>query len=461
MSDNHHSRREQRSGNPFWTALLRGVLLPAGDRLFGQRMMQRLKFLESAQWWEAERIRDYREQLLSSLVQTAYSEVPFYRQLWDEAKVDVNSIRSVDDLQRLPIVTKDLLRQQDASRISRATGQRTYRTCTSGSTGTPFCIQEDARTAGWYRASFMLSLEWAGWTIGERHLQTGMTLKRSQGRWLKDLLLRCHYVSAYDLRDEKLDAALEQIERYRIQHLWGYPGSLYYLARRARELGWNQPLKSAVTWGDMLYPPHRKLIESTFQTRVFDTYGCAEGLQIAAQCGCSSGYHIHELDVIVEYLDDNGQPVQAGEPGNVVITRLHPGPTPLIRYFVGDIAVSAKGQVCGCKRNLELLASVQGRNADVVLTPSGNRLIVHFFTGILEHFIEIRAFQVVQENIDSMLIRVVPQASYSEETTVRVVKALQQHGADDIDIRVELAETLPLSPTGKHRFIISQLEKQL
>ena len=148
----------------------------------------------------------------------------------------------------------------------------------------------------------------------------------------------------------------------------------------------------------MLFPRYRTKIEEAFETTVFDTYGCSEGFHIAAQCGLEDHYHIQDLDVIVEFLDDDDQPVPPGIPGHVVVTRLHPGPMPFIRYKVGDIAEYKMGK-CSCGRNFSLLKSIQGRNTDVVLTPGGNRLIVHFFTGILEHFPEIDSFQVVQDDI--------------------------------------------------------------
>ena len=105
---------------------------------------------------------------------------------------------------------------------------------------------------------FMLALRWAGWQIGERHMQTGMTLDRSWDRRLKDSILRCDYVSAYELDDDHLDAALDVLDTKKIEHLWGYPGSLYFLAKRALQRGWNRPLRSLVTWGDNLFKHYRE-----------------------------------------------------------------------------------------------------------------------------------------------------------------------------------------------------------
>ena len=340
-----------------------------------------------------------------------------------------------------------MLRAAYPDRVTRPTGRRTYEAGSSGSTGANFYVREDAPTAGRYRAAFLLALEWAGWRIGDAHVQTGMTLRRSRDRRLKDRLLRCHYVSAFDLSDASLDATLDLIERRRIFHLWGYPGSLYFLAARAIRRGWNLPLRSLVTWGDNLYPHYRGTIEAAFGTRVFDTYGCGEGIQIAAQCGHASNYHIFTTETIVEFVD-----------GSLIVTRLWPGPMPLIRYRIGDLGAAGGTAPCPCGRGFDLLAGIEGRDTDVVVTPAGNRLIVHFFTGILEHFHEIACFQVVQSERDSILLRLVPAegCAVTPELEAEIVRRFEARGMREMKVHFEITDEIPVAPSGKRRFVIAE-----
>jgi phenylacetate-CoA ligase len=113
-----------------------------------------------------------------------------------------------------------------------------------------------------------------------------------------------------------------------------------------------------------------------------------------------------------------------------------------------------------CGRGFELLESIEGRATDVVMTPSGNRLIVHFFTGILELFDEIDSFQVVQDEISSLTLRVKPGRDYSPSAIQRAVAMLQERGASDLDIRVELVDEIPLSAGGKCRFVVSTVGRE-
>lgn len=440
------------------STLLRNILLPIGDQIFGQRMTSRIKFLEEAQWWEKDRIERFQREQLEKLITLAYHEVSFYKEMFDNASVSTKEVKEPQDLLKLPSITKDMLRKNYPARTTRTTGQKTYAASTSGATGKNFYVSEDAETAGWYRATFMLALEWAGWKIGEPHFQTGMTLQRSLDRNVKDLILGCHYFSAYTLDDKHLEMMLEVIERQKIKYIFGYPGSLYYLAKYARKNGWNWPIKSAVTWGDMLFPHYRKEIEEAFQTKVYDTYGCGEGMQIAAQCEYGN-YHIHAFDVILEILDDEGKPVKEGETGNIIVTRLHAGPMPLIRYSIGDLGIRGDGSICPCGRNLPLLKSIQGRNTDVVITPAGNRLIVHFFTGVLEHFNVIDSFQIIQNDPDSIDLLIVPKETISEDLCAVIVRALKEKGANDLEIRIKLVDQIPLTSAGKNRIVINNIGK--
>ena len=124
-------------------------------------------------------------------------------------------------------------------------------------------------------------------------------------------------------------------------------------------VGGTSPLRGVVTWGDTLHPHYREAIERAFLRAVLDTYGIGEGMQIASQCERRSLYHIHTLDVVVECVDGEGRPLPPGEPGQLLVTRLHPGPMPLIRYRVGDLGVMSERH-CPCGRGFLVWKSILG-----------------------------------------------------------------------------------------------------
>lgn len=439
------------------TALLEAVVLPLGDRILRQKMMRRLRFLREAQWWDRGKLCDYRDRLLRRVVQVAYSETPFYRRLWDAAGVDVESIRTAADLERLPIVDKPMLREAYPQQITRKTSSSAYEVQTSGSSGEPFRLLEDAETAGWYRATLLQQLRWAGWRPGERHLQIGMNPVRDLPRRVKDAVLGCHYMAASRLSDSDLDAALRTIERKQIDHVWGYPTAITMLAERALETENGRPLRSVVTWGDSLASRCRDVVAEAFQTRVLDTYGCCEGMHIAAQCGCRDLYHIHMLDVVAELLDDRLRPVADGEAGHFIVTRLHAGAMPLIRYRIGDLGMACS-KPCPCGRQTEMVQQIIGRDADAITTPDGNRLVVNFFTTAMKRFDEIDAFQIVQTDPSSLTIRVTVRNRLHRTTPQRVVDWLRTTEAGGMRLQVVVVPEIPLTRGGKRRLVVNHCE---
>jgi len=438
--------------------LCKEVLLPLGDFLSRQRVMEAYRFYSESQWWDRGRLLDYQNHKLKETVQIAYHEVPFYRQLYDNMRVKITEIKSVNDLALLPVVTKDMLRPVYPKGCTRATEWPWQECFTSGSSGQPFAVRLDKLSLSHARALMLLRANFCGWDIGMPFLQTGMTLKRGLVKGLKDIALRTHYASAFDLSDRVLDKYLWLIEKKKLKYLMGYPGSLYYLALRAAQTGFNLKMEGIVSWGDNLYAHYRKAMETQFGCKITDTYGCGEGIQVAAQCRVGGGgYHIFMPHVAVEVVDNEGHPVLAGESGNILLTRLDAGAMPLIRYKVGDIGKKHVLDSCSCGRGLEMLAQIEGRDTDVIITPNGNRLIVHFFTGIFEYFPSIDTFRITQERPESICVEIVPRPDFKPEHWDHIKKEILEKGDPDLKIDMVLLRDIPQESCNKRKFVVSRL----
>jgi phenylacetate-CoA ligase len=442
----------------FYNHFLGKLLLPVGDILTKNRVMYYYKLYSDLQWHSREQLKVYQNNQFIETLKTTYNEVPFYRELYDSNGIPIEKIKGTNDLPQLPVVTKDALRRSYPAKCTRDTKWPWREYCSSGSTGRPFAVRVDNETMSMARALMFLRANYSGWNIGDPFLQTGMTLERGVIKKFKDRMLRVEYSSAFDMSDQVLDIYLDLIDRKNLDYIMGYAGSLNCIAARASEVNFNRPLKGIVSWGDNLYDHYRRKIESAFKCRVTDTYGCGEGIQIAAQCGRDDGaYHIFTPHVVVEVVDEDGNSVAPGEVGNILLTRLHPGAMPLIRYRVGDIGVKSPDEACPCGRGLELLASVDGRDTDIILTPNGNRLIVHFFTGIFEYYQSINTFKVIQEKSGEIIVELVPNADFREEHWTALKNEILEKGDPDLNIHLKLVNEIPLEKSNKRRFVISRL----
>jgi phenylacetate-CoA ligase len=433
-------------------------ILPFADAATSYRVSKLYKFYKDSQWWDRERLQQYQDNNMSQTVKIAYKEVPFYQNLYDKYKINIDNINNVTGLSLLPIVTKDMLREAYPEKCTRKTNWPFCESCTSGSSGKPFAVRVDNLSMSHARALMFLRANYSGWKIGEPFLQTGMTLNRGILKKFKDILMNVHYVSAFDLSDHGLDNYLQLIDKHNLKYVMGYAGSLYCLAMRASEVGFNMKLKGAVSWGDNLYEHYRNAIETTFNCNVTDTYGCGEGIQVAAQCGMNHGaYHIFMPHVAVEIVDDEGHPVAPGESGNILLTRLDPGAMPLIRYKVGDVGRKSPDESCPCGRGLEMLTKIEGRDTDVVITPNGNRLIVHFFTGIIEYYQTVDTFKVIQEKAGEIIIEIVPRQDFKEEHWEAIKREILEKGDSDLEIKLKLVADIPMEKSNKRRFVVSKI----
>lgn len=438
----------------FWSTKF---LMQLSDIVTRQNVMKYYQFMDKAQWWPRERLTEYQNNKLFETISVAYNETNFYRDLFESQGLTPNDIKKTEDLKKIPVVTKDMLRKAYPKKCTRNSGYKWQESFTSGSTGSPFVVRVDSHSMSISRALMLFRANFSGWGIGESFLQTGMTLDRGIIKNIKDFLLRVSYVSAFDLSDRTLDKYLELIDSKNHKYIMGYASSLYCLARRADEVGFNKPLYGVVSWGDNMFNHYREIIERQFKTRVTDTYGCGEGIQVAAQCGHNNGaYHIFMPHVFVEFIE-NGQPVSEGELGEIILTRLDPGAMPLIRYQIGDIGRGCSDESCSCGRGLKMLTKIEGRNSDIVRTPNGNKLIVHFFTGIFEYVTSINSFQVVQNTIDQILIKIVPMYNFSDKDWEYIKNEIHMKGDKELKIHLEIVNDIPLEKSNKRRFVISNI----
>ena len=167
--------------------------------------------------------------------------------------------------------------------------------------------------------------------------------------------------------------------------------------------------------------------------------------------------YIMTPNVFLEIVDDFGNPVKDGVLGHVIVTNLNGFGTPLIRYRIGDLAIKLpKDQYPGDRKlQLPLLQKVIGRDTDIIKTPKGKILVVHSFTGFFEHRREIAQFQVIQNELESLIVRIVPLESLDDVKLNNLRLGLQEIIDEDLNITFEIVSSILPSPSGKPQIVIN------
>ncbi|WP_438006294.1 phenylacetate--CoA ligase family protein [Sorangium sp. So ce321] len=446
--------------------LFRNILFPLYEtRLRGRDTLRALDELERSQWRSEGEIRDLAFRRMLAALHFAEQNVPFYRARFAEHGVRVASVKSPEDLLRLPVLTRADLRAHAPELLAESFVGRLYSSGTGGSTGEPVQFRFDHRTYERRVAAAMRSDGWAGGRLGDRELhfwgaQFGETLAHKAKRSVHEAILRKKMISAFDLSDQRLAALLDEIARYRPQLIVGYTSALYQAARHALSGGRALPApRGVVTSAERLFAHQREAIERAFGAPVFDRYGCRELMLIAAECERHAGKHINMEGVYVELLRD-GRHAPPGEAGEVVVTDLICRSMPLIRYKNQDVAVAA-GAPCACGRGLPMLASVEGRVLDLLVGPDGQLLAGELFPHLIKDQPTIARYQVYQDRRRAITVRLVPGKGFQPETARLIERTVRQHLGERAEVSVQLVDDIPLTSSGKHRVTLSEVPVQL
>jgi phenylacetate-CoA ligase len=224
---------------------------------------------------------------------------------------------------------------------------------------------------------------------------------------------------------------------------------------RKESIGLHSP-KALVSSGEKLYPHQREMIEEVFSAPVYDRYGSREFADVACECSKREGLHIMNDLYVVEVIHESGRPAEDGEAGELVVTDLSNHYMPFIRYRTGDLAVPS-GRSCSCGRGMPMLERIDGRTFDVIKTPSGKSVGGFFWTHLSRSVPGIRSFQVEQNEIGKVIFRIVPDPDWKQEHTKVLKEKIRENCGEGFAADFQIVDRIPLTPSGKSKFIISNL----
>lgn len=267
------------------------------------------------------------------------------------------------------------------------------------------------------------------------------------------------FIPAFELRDDNLHRFMQRLKRHNPVLIDGYAESFNFLAHYLKK----HPIqglspKAMMSSAQILPVQVRKMIETQFNTQVFDKYGAREFSGIAYECGHGTGHHVMAESYIVEILKD-GRPARPGEIGEVVITDLNNFSVPLIRYRIGDLAVAMdNSQPCLCGRGLPRIGEIEGRAQAIILCNNGAWLPGSYFAHFFKDYdYAIRQYQVVQKEKDALEVRIVPENQYTPAVKNELIRHLKRFTGDGMQIQVVEVDEIPMMKTGKRTGIISHL----
>jgi phenylacetate-CoA ligase len=218
------------------------------------------------------------------------------------------------------------------------------------------------------------------------------------------------------------------------------------------------PAGACWSGGNHLHPHYRRAFERAFECSVYERYATMETGLIAHECVEGGSLHVPAEGIVAEIVRADGSPAAPGETGDVLVTSLHNTATPLIRYRIGDQAVSPPDGPCSCGRGLPVFGKVVGRTQDVLRTASGAFLTagqaVHAAAPGENSVID---FQVRQGADSRLHILVVQHDSPSAQADRERLAAVFDRIVEPPEPpRVERVDHIALTPGGKLRTLVAE-----
>ncbi len=370
-----------------------------------------------------QQIEQYKIKSLRKIVSYAYT-IPFYYNKYKKAGISPNDIKTLNDITKLPFVTKDEIKSQFPKNLlpKHAHIQNKHIVCTGGTTGKPLCIHTDFYTIG--KAVMLTTRELDN--LGFHWKNTKFAHIGNFNPYRIDLVSQKHFqkhLKPFFRSDNTLNldvntpikTLMETLENFKPDIIMTYPAIFQHLAYLKRK-GYGKKITPKLFWtgGAMLDEYTRHYVEDAFHCRLLNIYPSVEAqADIAFEC-LKGMWHVHDDYFHLEVIDKNGDLVSPGERGHMVLTRLWGTATPIIRYTGMDDWIRLKTEThCGCGLTTTIIQEgVEGRlRADIVL-PNGKIFPAGAFCFIepvlnRHKTFKIKQYQIIQQKINQIDILLV------------------------------------------------------
>jgi len=407
-------------------------------------------------------LKEQQEKSLRKLVVYSYQNIPYYSKLFDNLEIDYRDIRKIEDLKKLPILTKKTINENWNDFIPKClqSEKHTVRS-TGGTTGTPFEYRLSNRQR--YLGGALLYRGWSrgGYKLGDKMVflagsSIGVNSQKPLLNRLQEIGRNIIKLSSFDMSDEQMEFYYKKIIRFQPSFIRGYPSSIYYFAKWLENNCLRIPgIQACFTTSEQLFPHMREKIELVFDCDVFDGYGLFDGGVTAFECSAHNGLHIDTEAAILEIVDGDGNQIGEGE-GSILATSLYNYSMPFIRYDTGDRA-SISSKKCSCGLDSLLLNSISGRSVDVLKTPEGKVVHGWFFLYIFwENMKGIKEYQVVQNNLYSITIYIVKDDKFEYKQIDKIKSVIKEKSKKWI-VEILFVEKIDRSSSGKFKFIINNM----
>lgn len=437
-------------------------LLPLEWRL-GHSFFELTRFLDASQRWTPAQLAAWQDEQVAALVRHAVANVPYWRTLFKELGLTPNDVRCVADLPKLPILTKDIVREHVEQMVAENMPRETLLRCnTSGTTGKPlFFYYEKSKDFIVNDPYIWRYFNWGGHRLGQRRATLSAWALDEGVTWNWNPVRRLLVLSAYRLTPETVREYARAIERHGIGFIDGYPSSLERFTQLLEDQGIPAPRRmgAVFTHSEYLYDWQRERLERYWGGKCFDWYAMEERVILGQECEQHHGHHLIGDFAVTEFVPDASDPETAGNPEapqRLIATSLTNYAMPFIRYETGDVGRLA-AESCPCGRPFPLLRLGGGRKRNFAVGADGSYISITNID-IPSASERVAQFQFVQESPGTMQLRVVRKPGFGDADVAAIHANLHAKFGSNIAVTVTFVDSVESTGNRKTPLFIQRIE---
>ena len=428
--------------------MLRKYLYELGLAIRNNNIYHHYDFLQESQTWTIEQLHAHQLNWLKILVKSAYDNCEYYRDKYDGLDVKPNDITCLDDLKKIPIITKEELLNSSKKIQNNKGSDKLFYSETSGSTGKPLVFYRSKDWDAWHRASIFRGYSWYGVEPWERNgylwgFNIALT-KRIKTRFLDWLQNRFRLFS---YKDAEINIFARRL--YDVSFLSGYSSMIYEVAKRInRDTNKRRQyhLKMVKGTSEKIFDVYQPEVERAFGKKMISEYGSAEGGIIAFECP-KGNMHINMETVIVEEED-----------GEIIVTNLVSSSFPIIRYKLGDYISIDKDTKCACGMQHYIIKDILGRVGKVIYGIKDqypSLTLYYVFKNLAMVHNVVLNYQAIQSNKGSLKVNI--ENSLDLKIRGLLNKEFYKYFMDDLTVEIKDGVDLKIT-TRKRTDFISELQ---
>lgn len=428
------------------------ILFPLGDMIMGTCVTKWYKNISHMNQWSKQEIKEWQDNELQKFVKHAYEHTAYYRRLFDSLGLTPEDIRSIKDLKKIPVMTKEIVNENYDSLVPDNLNQFNYRLSRSGgTTGVPVQYYCDEKVWSYVTAAKIYYWKKTGYRYGDAFIALGsaslFSQKPSFARQVYDRMRNEHPLNCVNLTDEICKKYCQYIKSHHIHYIYGYAAAIYLFAVFVKEHKVSiEGIHGVFTTSENLTDKYRTVIEETFGCNVMDCYG-ARDAGITAYEVAPHFYNIG-YNALVEIEDEIGNNV-----GSVVVTNILNYSFPLLRYQFGDEAeICSENDVNNY--NGQQFKRLLGRSSHVLRLENSHNLTATGISMIMKEF-DIVAFDIRKTGENAVLLRlqVIPE-KYTDQQEELIIKTLKKYLGDDCALAIERVSEFEPNKNGKRTYFM-------